>query len=152
MVPVAPEKMDFSRCNQFLQSPSPTLGLANGLYMFHTGFIYNINVSEMLYAKHLPGKPPALLERLDPSQVRKVHRIVAQSRAIPWHIREVHIADVCIHVPSIHRIDGLGELMATCLINAASINPGIRQAIFLGLQACKMYLSEAGLYLKLRQR
>jgi hypothetical protein len=54
---------------------------------------------------------------------------------IGGHIGEIGVADFSLLVPPEHRVDCLGKLAAAGFIDAASVNPGVIQAIFQSLVA-----------------
>ena len=50
-------------------------------------------------------------------------------------VGEEGVADVRFGVPAVHGVDGLGELGTACLVYAACVYPGVREAVGEGLLA-----------------
>jgi hypothetical protein len=56
-------------------------------------------------------------------------------------IRQIHVARFCISIPAKHRIDGLTELGAARLVDAAGVHPAVFETIAQSLLVAELDLS-----------
>ena len=56
------------------------------------------------------------------------------------HISEVHVAHLRVEVPVVHRVDGLRQLGAAAVVDAAGVDPDAREAVLTRDRAAPPYL------------